>query len=433
MYKIDNPTAVSVKPASTAAGSGGFFTDGNPAAGIPATIVPGEWLNAVQMELTDTITFASIALNKSAPFSQLSLAIQSCQLNYQQSDTGAANAYVASFKPAFATLVDGMVLTFQAAHSNTGASTLNVNGLGALPILGSAHQPLQGGEIAANGKVEVIWHSALNAFILLEQTGGAYQVSPAAQSQHAVQFGQLTGLIGSMRNASMVLPAVSSSATFNADLIIVGTALNGLQYALPSFSKTINLATVGAGGMDVGAPPVNGFVAIYAIYNPTTGATSILATDVSTIVAPTIYSAGHMPAGYTASALVSVWGTTGSQLNIGCQYDRNIQMPVTLVLSTSIAGSNTPVTMTAVPKNAKFVGGSMTTISGAAGQCSLSIMSMAAGLVGQQVINTIVTAAAIQSECAFGRLGLPTAQTFYYSTSAPAGTTFDVTISSYDF
>ncbi|HDZ9662188.1 TPA: tail fiber protein, partial [Yersinia enterocolitica] len=75
---------------------------------------------------------------------------------------------------------------------------------------------------------------------------------------------QLTGIVGTSRNAKMSVTAASSTATFIADELIVQTALGGLQYKLSNFSKTINLVTTGAGGMDTGAVPANGFVALYA-------------------------------------------------------------------------------------------------------------------------------------------------------------------------
>ncbi len=84
----------------------------------------------------------------------------------------------------------------------------------------------------------------------------------------AAHLPQLTGIIGSSRNARMDITAASETATFTADEIIVGTALDGSQYRIGNFNKTINLATIGAGGMDIGTAPANGFVAIYAIYNP---------------------------------------------------------------------------------------------------------------------------------------------------------------------
>lgn len=76
MYQIDNSTAATTQPAATAAGTAGFFTDGNPATSTPATIVPAEWLNAVMMELSNVVTAAGLTLSKPT-YNQVLTAIQS--------------------------------------------------------------------------------------------------------------------------------------------------------------------------------------------------------------------------------------------------------------------------------------------------------------------------------------------------------------------
>lgn len=64
MHRIDGPGAT----------EDGRFTDGNPAAGIPPTIVTDDWANAVQEEIVGVITGAGIALDKQQN-NQLALAI----------------------------------------------------------------------------------------------------------------------------------------------------------------------------------------------------------------------------------------------------------------------------------------------------------------------------------------------------------------------
>ena len=51
-----------------------------------------------------------------------------------QTDTGSANTYAITPSPAFSSYVAGQTFTFYPAHANTGASTLNVNGLGTKTI-----------------------------------------------------------------------------------------------------------------------------------------------------------------------------------------------------------------------------------------------------------------------------------------------------------
>jgi hypothetical protein len=105
-------------------------------------------------------------------------------------DTGTANTYGAAFAPAITALVDGTKLTFQALVANTGASTLSVNGLAAKPLIGGAQQPLQGGEIIAGGKAEVIYHSGLDSWVLWTG-GGSPQVPAATKPLHAINLTQL--------------------------------------------------------------------------------------------------------------------------------------------------------------------------------------------------------------------------------------------------
>src|ERR1700757_160575 len=108
--------------------------------------------------------------------------------------------------------------------------------------------------------------------------------------------------------------AAGASATFYADEIVVETAINGTAFKSSlSGGQAINLATTGANGMDTGTAPASGFVSIYAIYNPTTPTTALLACNSTTSTAP-VYSGAHLPTGYTASALIAVWPTNGSSL-----------------------------------------------------------------------------------------------------------------------
>lgn len=67
----------------------------------------------------------------------------------------------------------------------------------------------------------------------------------------------------------MSLATAGTTATWTADEVITETALGGTQYRNNSLSLTVNLAIVGAGGVDVaGTVPTNGFMAIYAISGP---------------------------------------------------------------------------------------------------------------------------------------------------------------------
>ncbi|CQH50883.1 tail fiber protein [Yersinia enterocolitica] len=167
---------------------------------------------------------------------------------------------------------------------------------------------------------------------------------------------QLTGVVGTSRNAKMSVTAASSTATFTADELIVQTALGGLQYKLSSFSKTINLATTGAGGMDTGTVPANGFVALYAIYNPTTQISALLAVNASSVVAPEVYGGSNMPAGYMASALVAVLPVTTSQFGLFELSERFVSIiGIQALTGSGTVSSVSALSLSGVPLNTKSI------------------------------------------------------------------------------
>lgn len=64
MRRIDNATAAGSAPAVPAPDTEGFFTNGNPGSGVPATIIPDWWLNMVQEELYAPVTAAGLTPSK---------------------------------------------------------------------------------------------------------------------------------------------------------------------------------------------------------------------------------------------------------------------------------------------------------------------------------------------------------------------------------
>jgi hypothetical protein len=64
LHRIDNATAATVMPTRKALGTYGFFTQGNPSTGVPATIVEADILNATMMEIANVVTLAGITLSK---------------------------------------------------------------------------------------------------------------------------------------------------------------------------------------------------------------------------------------------------------------------------------------------------------------------------------------------------------------------------------
>lgn len=165
---------------------------------------------------------------------------------------------------------------------------------------------------------------------------------------------------GSTRNLSKNVTAASVTANVTADEIIVETAFGGSRYRIGSFSKNINLSTVGADGMDEGSSLVIGFVEIYVILEPVSGTSSLLAVNATTSLLPQVSSGANMPGGYTASALLSVVPTdSNGKIFVLFLQVRNVLLPTTLIASTtSFINSSTVVSLSSiVPKNCKTIDG----------------------------------------------------------------------------
>lgn len=80
-------------------------------------------------------------------------------------DTGTANTYAAAPSPAYAALGAGSYVRVIIAHDNTAASTLNINGLGAVNILLKTGLSLSGGELKT-GMVAEFFHNG-TAWVLM--------------------------------------------------------------------------------------------------------------------------------------------------------------------------------------------------------------------------------------------------------------------------
>lgn len=161
------------------------------------------------------------------------------------------------------------------------------------------------------------------------------------------------GVVGTMLNDKMLVAAASATATFTADEVVVETALGGVAYRVANVTQNINLATVGAGGMDTGSAPVSGTVVGYLIWGPSV-TTSTLWINGGTTVQPWVYSGAHMPTGYTASALISCWATDSSGHFLpGLQVNRLVQCQQITFATTAVTVGSTLVTIPSLPPNAK--------------------------------------------------------------------------------
>ena len=93
-------------------------------------------------------------------------------------DTGAADAYVATLSPALTAYTDGIGLSFKATNANTGASTIDVNGLGVITIKKNHDVDLDAGDIEA-GQMVVLSYNGTD-FEIVSQLGNTGVTSVTA-------------------------------------------------------------------------------------------------------------------------------------------------------------------------------------------------------------------------------------------------------------
>ena len=97
-------------------------------------------------------------------------------------DSGSGNTYVITLSPALTAHVAGMPIVFKATHANTGAATLNVNGLGGKSLKKYGANNLEAGDIVSGQIVTVIYD------------GTYYQVAPVPKVPYGpLNYGVTTG------------------------------------------------------------------------------------------------------------------------------------------------------------------------------------------------------------------------------------------------
>ncbi|MBF0136132.1 MAG: hypothetical protein H7833_05750 [Magnetococcus sp. DMHC-1] len=100
-------------------------------------------------------------------------------------DTGAVNAHVVALPLAPSGYVTGQEVQFQAAHTNTGASTINVNGLGVKPIRRLDGSDLTAGDIVANTIISLRYNASSGWFQIMNGLPGDVVAAAASAAESA--------------------------------------------------------------------------------------------------------------------------------------------------------------------------------------------------------------------------------------------------------
>lgn len=263
-------------------------------------------------------------------------------------------------------------------------------------------------------------------------------VVPATQNTQPVTLAQalqrFSASIGTAQrlqgSSSGGVASVSASWSF---LENIAEDANGNTWKVTNFAGTCTLTSIGVNGMDTGAAPVNGTVAIYAIFNTTAGTAATLATNATATPATERYTGAFMPAGYTASVLISIITTNGSgQFNAFTQVGRKVGTPGVTVLNTSSGSTGTTFTAIAIPANARYISGQLAITNTAASVMQLSIYD-SDSFTGLQTKLDTLTAGETRL-ASYHRVSLLTPQRVRWAGNSTAGTpTYQITVTSYEF
>lgn len=198
--------------------------------------------------------------------------------------TGTANGLLLTAANAFTALATGRIVCFRAASDNTGAATLNVNGIGAKSIryiTSDGDTAIAAGMIQAGGIYVAIYGAHLNSaaggWMLLnptsveaalttvdntiprfDGTAGALQTSGVTLSDANVfSGGAWNGTVGATTPASGAFTTISgTTGTFSSTLGVTGIGTFASQLRADSFvgtNGTTNLimGTTGAGTVNI--------------------------------------------------------------------------------------------------------------------------------------------------------------------------------------
>lgn len=157
-------------------GSGSYgLPAGNPV--VPSTVISSTWANTTLSDIGTAITQSIANDGQTTPVANLPMAtfrhtnvgnavarndyaaagqVQDSSLQWLTSVAG-TNTITASIAPGPTAYVAGQTFRFVAAGANTGATTLNINGLGAKAITKNGTVAMVGGEIVSGATVEVIY------------------------------------------------------------------------------------------------------------------------------------------------------------------------------------------------------------------------------------------------------------------------------------
>ncbi len=203
MQLLDRGGQLATRPAPNPTVSPGWANN-DPTKSTPPTISDPDMLNAIMAEFKTILDAAGITMNK-GNVGQLLAALRVVFPvgGYYAVDSGTANTVAVTLSPAPGALTSGMLIYIKIAATNSGASTLNTNGLGPVAIHNPDSSALTSGQLTVGDIVEVIYTGSVwtllsvnTAFAALNGSSSqVFNVANATTATEAVALGQFGSLL----------------------------------------------------------------------------------------------------------------------------------------------------------------------------------------------------------------------------------------------
>lgn len=130
--------------------------------------------------------------------------------------TGSANTYALTLDPAPPALVDGLCVSLKITTVNTSASTINVNGFGAKPIVDSKGNAMTSGKLKA-GSIYTMRYNGANFILQGEGASGNAIASDLLSGKTAsVDAGDIVGTLA-LTGTAVAADIVSGKTAYNTD------------------------------------------------------------------------------------------------------------------------------------------------------------------------------------------------------------------------
>lgn len=131
--------------------------------------------------------------------------------------TGTSNNFVLNPTPAIASLITGMTFVFKSNQTITGAASLNVNGLGVIPIKKTVNEDLEGCDIL-NGQMVEVSYDGTNFQMMSPINSDSQLLAPTALAATNVRQDSFTANWAAQTGANYYELDVSTQSNFSSFL-----------------------------------------------------------------------------------------------------------------------------------------------------------------------------------------------------------------------